>query len=78
MVVPHQSTGSLYRNYNALLDEATKIENLEALVIVHQDAEIVDPDFSEAARGDRATPRSGWSVAPEPWGCGASPGGRGL
>jgi hypothetical protein len=49
-VVPHQSTGSLFRNYNLLLDEARRHEDLEALVLVHQDAEIADPDFCDKLR----------------------------
>jgi hypothetical protein len=36
---------SIFRNYNLLIDEAAKLDNLEALVLVHQDAEIVDPEF---------------------------------
>jgi hypothetical protein len=41
---------SIFRNYNLLLDEAAKLENLETLVLVHQDAQIVDPDFCEKVR----------------------------
>jgi GT2 family glycosyltransferase len=46
----HQSTGSLFRNYNLLLDMAREHEDLEALVLVHQDAEIVDPEFASKLR----------------------------
>jgi hypothetical protein len=42
---------SIFRNYNLLLEEATKLADLEALVLVHQDAEIVDPDFCQKVRG---------------------------
>ena len=42
---------SIFRNYNLLLEEATKLENLEALALVHQDAQIVDPDFCSKVRG---------------------------
>jgi Glycosyltransferase like family len=45
VVFAHQSAGSLFRTYNVLLDRAAAHENLEALVLVHQDAELVDPDF---------------------------------
>src|SRR5215210_2047002 len=41
---------SIFRNYNLLIEEATKLENLEALVLVHQDAEIVDDEFCEKVR----------------------------
>lgn len=49
-VLAHQGTGSLFRNYNLLLDMAAPREDLEALVLVHQDAEIVDPDFCQKLR----------------------------
>jgi Glycosyltransferase like family len=48
--VAHQSTGSLFRNYNVLLDDARARDDLEALVLVHQDAEIVDPEFCAKVR----------------------------
>ena len=41
----YDSAGSIFRNYNLILDDAAKIEGLETLVLIHQDAEIVDPDF---------------------------------
>jgi hypothetical protein len=41
---------SVFRNYNLLLEEAAKLEHLEALVLVHQDAEIVDDEFCEKVR----------------------------
>ncbi|MGH8956857.1 MAG: glycosyltransferase, partial [Microbacterium sp.] len=49
-VVAHQSAGSLFRNYNMLLDQAAARDELEALVLVHQDAEIVERDFCEKIR----------------------------
>jgi hypothetical protein len=47
----HQATGSIARSYNLILDQAAACEDLEALALVHQDAEIVDPRFCEAIRG---------------------------
>ena len=44
------SIGSICRSYNALLDRAAELDDLEALVLVHQDAEIVDADFCARAR----------------------------
>ena len=44
------SIGSLFRSYNRLLDTAAAREDLEALVLVHQDAEIVDADFCAKVR----------------------------
>ncbi|MGH2961508.1 MAG: hypothetical protein ACRDL3_04845, partial [Solirubrobacterales bacterium] len=49
-VVAHQSAGTLFRNYNLLLDHAASRDDLEALVLVHQDAEIVDPDMCAKIR----------------------------
>jgi Glycosyltransferase like family len=56
VVMAHQGTGSLMRNYNLLLDKAAKHDDLEALVLLHQDAEITDPDFCTKAREALADP----------------------
>ena len=53
------SIGSLPRSYNALLDQAAARPDLEALVLVHQDAELVDPDFCAEVRRALADPRVG-------------------
>jgi hypothetical protein len=50
---------SIFRNYNLLIEEAAKLENLEALVLVHQDAQIVDPEFCEKVRGALRNPDVG-------------------
>jgi hypothetical protein len=44
------SIGSIFRSYNALLEKAGARPDLEALVLVHQDAEIVDRDLCRKAR----------------------------
>ena len=44
-VLSFSSTGTLFRSYNLILDQAAKIDDLEFLVLIHQDAEIIDPDF---------------------------------
>jgi hypothetical protein len=44
------SIGSIFASYNELLEKAAACDGLEALVLVHQDAEIVDRDFCERAR----------------------------
>ena len=52
-------------------------EDLEALVLVHQDAEIVDSGLlREGPRGRSRTPRSASSAASARSACAASPGGR--
>ena len=49
-VLAHQTTGSLFRNYNLILDLVKDEEDLEALVLVHQDAELIDENFCETVR----------------------------
>jgi GT2 family glycosyltransferase len=49
-VYPNSSAGSIFRAYNLLLDLAGAHEDLEALVLMHQDVEIVDPDFCAKLR----------------------------
>ena len=48
--------GSIFRNYNVIMDRVADREDLEALVLVHQDAEIVDPDFCGRLRKALADP----------------------
>jgi len=50
---------SIFRNYNLLMEEAAKLDDLEALVLVHQDAEIVDPDFCAKVREALRDPEVG-------------------
>ncbi len=56
LVVPHQSIGTVFKNYNLLLDVATEHEDLEALVLLHQDAEIDDDDFCRTIRASLEDP----------------------
>ncbi len=44
------SEGSIFHNYNLLMDRAAEREDLEALVLVHQDAELVEDDFCARIR----------------------------
>jgi hypothetical protein len=55
-VIVHQSMGTLFRNYNLMLDQAAELPDLEALVLLHQDTEIVDSDFCEKVRRAVADP----------------------
>jgi len=52
----YDSAGSIFRNYNLILDDAAKIEGLETIVLIHQDAEITDPDFIPKVREAIAEP----------------------
>lgn len=54
-----EAIGSIFRSYNLLLDNAAAREDLEALVLVHQDAEILDPDLCAKARAALADPEVG-------------------
>jgi hypothetical protein len=57
VVLAHQSAGSLFRNYNLMLDLAGEEDDLEALVIVHQDTELLDDgDFCGKVREAFADP----------------------
>jgi hypothetical protein len=49
-VFAHAAAGSIARGYNLILEQAAGLEDLEAVVLVHQDAEIVDPDFCQKLR----------------------------
>jgi hypothetical protein len=51
--------GSIFRSYNAVLDEYAGRDGLEALVLVHQDAEIVDDHFCATVRAALADPQVG-------------------
>jgi hypothetical protein len=44
------AAGSLFRSYNLILDKAAELDDLEALVLVHQDAEIVSGDLCAKVR----------------------------
>src|SRR5205814_1134012 len=53
------AVGSIFRSYNILLETASARDDLEALVLVHQDAEIVDPDFCRKVREALSDPDVG-------------------
>jgi hypothetical protein len=53
------AVGTIQRSYNVLLDRAAELEDLEALVLVHQDAEIVDADLCAKVRVALADPDVG-------------------
>ncbi|MFN8161818.1 MAG: glycosyltransferase [Solirubrobacterales bacterium] len=59
VVLPHASIDSIFRSYNLLLDKAAELDDLEALVVVHQDAEIVDPEFCAKVRRAFGDPEVG-------------------
>jgi Glycosyltransferase like family len=58
-VFAYQAAGSISRSYNLMLDKAAAQDDLEALVLVHQDAEIIDPDFCSKLRQVLGDPEVG-------------------
>jgi GT2 family glycosyltransferase len=57
--IAHPAAGSIFRNYNAIMDRAAQIEGIEALVLLHQDSEIQDPAFCAKLRAALADPEVG-------------------
>jgi hypothetical protein len=55
-VLKHQTTGSLFRNYNLILEKAGRYDDLEAVVLIHQDAELVDENFCVTIRETLSDP----------------------
>jgi hypothetical protein len=51
--------GSIFHSYNVLMEQAASREDLEALVLLHQDAEIVDADFCAKVRQALRDPEVG-------------------
>lgn len=56
VVYAEPSAGTIFASYNALLDRAAAHEDLEALVLVHQDTEIMSPDLCATIRTTLADP----------------------
>jgi hypothetical protein len=58
-VLAPAAAGSIFRSYNQLLDAAAARHDLEALVLLHQDTEIVDRDFCRKVREALRDPEVG-------------------
>ncbi|MBV9311815.1 MAG: hypothetical protein JOZ73_13370 [Solirubrobacterales bacterium] len=58
-IIANAAAGSLARSYNLIKELMAERDDLEALVLVHQDAEIVDPDFCTRARSALSDPEVG-------------------
>jgi hypothetical protein len=71
-VFAHAAAGPIARAYNLVLERAATLDDLEAVVLLHQDAEIVDPDFCPKLRRALSDPE----VAVV--GCVGSAGARGI
>jgi len=53
------AAGSIFRSYNMLMDLAAKHDDLEALVLVHQDTELIDEEFCQKVRTALSDPDVG-------------------
>jgi hypothetical protein len=49
-ILANAAAGSLFRSYNLILDTIAQRDDVEAVVLLHQDAEITDPGFSAKLR----------------------------
>jgi hypothetical protein len=49
-VIANSAAGSLFRSYNLILDTVARRDDVEGLVLLHQDAEIADLDFCAKLR----------------------------
>ncbi|MGI8557195.1 MAG: glycosyltransferase [Solirubrobacteraceae bacterium] len=58
-VLAFPAVGSIFESYNALLDAAAELPNLEAFVLLHQDTELVDADFCQEVRRALSDPDVG-------------------
>lgn len=59
VILAQQATGSIFSTYNRILERARELEGMEALVLIHQDGEIVDPQFCAKARRTLSDPMVG-------------------
>jgi hypothetical protein len=58
-VLAMPSAGPIFHSYNLLMEQAAQLDGLEALVLVHQDAEIMDADFCPKVRRALSDPDVG-------------------
>lgn len=58
-VLAYASPGSIFRSYNLIMDLVADRDDLEALVLLHQDTEIVDLEFCEKLRATLRDPDVG-------------------
>src|SRR6188472_486604 len=59
LVLANAAAGSIFRSYNLILDTIAERDDVEALVLLHQDAEIADAGFCAELRRALADPDVG-------------------
>jgi hypothetical protein len=58
-VLANAAAGSIFRSYNLIMDSVAGRGDLEALVLLHQDAELASPDFCSTIRASLRDPDVG-------------------
>jgi hypothetical protein len=58
-VIANAAAGSIFRSYNLIMDSVAEREDLEALVLLHQDSELASPDFCATLRQALSDPDVG-------------------
>jgi hypothetical protein len=58
-ILANAASGSIFRSYNLIMDMVADRDDLEALVLLHQDAEITDPGFCGELRRQLEDPDVG-------------------
>lgn len=59
VIVPHEGHASIQAPYNMLMEQAAGYDDLEALVLLHQDLELLDDSLLRRVRALFADPRVG-------------------
>jgi hypothetical protein len=59
LVLANAAAGSIFRSYNLIMDSVADRDDLEALVLLHQDAELRSPDFCSTLRDALSDPDVG-------------------
>jgi hypothetical protein len=59
LVIANAAAGSIFRSYNLIMDSVAGRDDLDALVLLHQDAEIASPDFCSTLRRTLSDPDVG-------------------
>lgn len=58
-IIANNASGSIARSYNLILDSLASRDDVEALTLLHQDAELVSPDFCATIRETLSDPDVG-------------------
>jgi hypothetical protein len=58
-VIANAAAGSIFRSYNLIMDSVAERDDLEALVLLHQDSELASPDFCATLRQALSDPDVG-------------------